>query len=274
MVFGRLAGPQIGRWLRVRWQQGAGMCLLALAAAVGLKGFFSQAGASELEWILAPSCALAAGLGGIELLHEPGAGYISHAQHMVVGPACAGVNFLVVAILSIFFASQADFAGSRRKLAWLCASVLIAFAATVLTNGLRIVLAARLYDLDIYAGWLTKARMHRLLGVTLYSAALLAVCRVAEACSAHGHPGGGLVPRPRSRHAQLAPFYWYAGVAVGIPLANRAALTGSDRFLEHALLVLGVSFAMAGISLLPGALADRLQSRGQRPPGRVGSTPR
>jgi len=68
----------------------------ALVVALALKDFYSRAGATDLLWILAPSAWLARFVGSIDLVYEQGAGYISHAHHMVVGPACAGVNFLII----------------------------------------------------------------------------------------------------------------------------------------------------------------------------------
>ncbi len=68
----------------------------ALCLAVGVKAFYSRAGADDLLWVLAPSAWLARLVGGVDLVYEPGAGFISHAHRLVVGPACAGVNFFQV----------------------------------------------------------------------------------------------------------------------------------------------------------------------------------
>src|SRR5262249_14584704 len=59
------------------------LSLSALAIAYALKAFYSRAGADELLWILAPSAWLARFVGGIDLVYEQGAGYISHAHHLV-----------------------------------------------------------------------------------------------------------------------------------------------------------------------------------------------
>src|SRR5262249_47571267 len=79
--------------------------LITGAAAVGLpygvKAFYSHAGADELLWVLAPSAWLARVVGGVDLVYEQGAGFISHAHRLVVGPACAGVNFLIICFLCL-----------------------------------------------------------------------------------------------------------------------------------------------------------------------------
>ena len=213
--------------------------LLTLTAAFGLKLVYSRAGAAELEWVLGPSCWLAQHLGGLALAHEAGAGWISHESRMVVGPACAGVNFLIVAWLALFFSTPA----ARRGLAWCAISLIAAYAATLGTNAVRIVLAARLYELPVYAGWLTPGRLHRVLGIVLYCSALFASCRLA------------------GTRAKLAPFYWYAGVVLGVPLLNRAFLRDPGRFAEHAAVTVGV-----GLSVwLVFRLLDRLSWQSERP---------
>ncbi|HKP56294.1 MAG TPA: exosortase K [Polyangiales bacterium] len=208
---------------------------LTLTAAFGLKLAYSRAGAAELEWVLGPSCWLARQLGGLELTHEVGAGWITHRPRMVVGPACAGVNFLVVSWLALFFS-----AGRRRGLGWCVGSLLLAYVATLGTNALRIVLAARLYELPLYAGWLTPARLHRLLGVVLYCSVLFGLCRVG------------------SGRTRLAPLYWYAGVMIGVPLLNRSFLRDPAQFAEHTAMTLGVGLALLLAFRLIGRFVDRL----------------
>ena len=66
--------------------------------------------------------------GGIDLVYEQGAGFISHTHHLVVGPACAGMNFLVICFLCLYFSFSRHFSS---KVRWLSYSLLISFAATV-----------------------------------------------------------------------------------------------------------------------------------------------
>src|SRR5204862_2511424 len=146
---------------------------LAFLLALGVKAFYSRAGASELAFILAPSCWLAAHLGRIDLVAEQGAGYISHAHRMVAGPACAGVNFLVISFVAVILSRRT--AGVRDGIRGLLIAIVAAYAATILTNGLRIILAAHLFQLG-GAGWLTPERIHRLAGVVIYCVAGVTLC--------------------------------------------------------------------------------------------------
>ena len=212
---------------------------LALLLALGVKAFYSRAGASQLAFILAPSCWLAAHLGGLDLVAEQGAGYISHAHRMVVGPACAGVNFLIISFLAVFLSRR--MAGVRDGIRGLLIAIAAAYVATILTNGLRIILAAHLFQLG-GAGWFTPERIHRLAGVLIYCVAVVALCRTLT-------PGGGSL---------IVPLACYVGVAIGLPLLNGA---GRNRlFVEHALVVTAVSLLVLA-AVRAAAARRRIASR-------------
>lgn len=246
--------------LRAWWARGGWVCLLALGLALTLKARYRHADVDALRWVLAPSCWLAARIGQFELVWREGSGFISHETRMVVGVACAGVNFMVVALLALFFATGVAWQGARARLGWLAASMGLAYVGTLASNALRIALAGRLYQLAIYGGLVTKARVHLLLGVVLYCAALLALCALGARIARGRAPWSGTGMRPaRTLHARLAPIYWYAGVVLGIPLLGGAAQAGAG-FWQYALLVLAVSAAFALFMQLAAALRDRLQS--------------
>lgn len=244
--------------LRARWRSGAvaGWLLLLVFA---IKRAYSTAGADALGWVLVPSCWLATHAGGVSLAYEPGAGFISHTPRMVVGPACAGVNFLVVAWLALYFCAQARFASMRRKLVWLAVCGASAYLATIATNGVRIILAAHLFNADIYGGAVTKARVHLLLGVVLYCGTLLLACEVIERRLSRART----LTRTRAAafRTRCAPLLWYLGVVLLVPLLRRAWAADPRRFAEHAALTFGVTCAVAGCGWLFGMLLDRLQSR-------------
>jgi len=202
---------------------------LAFLLALGVKAFYSHAGASELAFILAPSCWIAAHLGGIDLVAEDGAGYISLAHRMVVGPACAGVNFLIIAFLAVLLSRR--MAGVRDGIRGLLIAIVAAYAATILTNGLRIILAAHLFQLG-GIGWLTPERIHRLAGVVIYCVAVVTLCRALT-------PGHGSL---------VLPLACYVGVAVALPLLNGAAR--NRLFVEHALVVTATSLLVLVVARL------------------------
>lgn len=249
------AGTRSGAGIR-EWVRSGGLSsVFMLVTAFGLKLAYSKAGTNDLEWVLGPSCLLAR-LGGIPLAKEAGAGWISHEPRMVVGAACAGVNFLVVCWLALYFSVQRHCPTHRGKLGLWLVSLLGAYVATISTNGLRIVLAARLYDVDIYTGYFTAARMHRALGVVLYCCTLFGLCRAAELWATRAKPMAA-----GRRHPSLAPFLWYLAVAIGVPLANRAFVRDPRHFVEHTAMTLGLGLAVALAFRVFARLTDRLSSR-------------
>ncbi|MCG5054509.1 MAG: exosortase K [Myxococcales bacterium] len=231
-----------------------GAQLLALVIAYALKAFYSRAGADELLFVLAPSSWLARTLGGVELVHESGAGFISHADRLVVGPACAGLNFFIICFVvlslsfSAAFARRADDrrAWGRRALLWVGISLGISFAATVFTNGVRISLAARLYQAEIYGDLLTRERAHRLLGTVIYYASLLCVLTLVA------HRLSARVPR-------LMPLAGYVGILVLAPLLCRAHR--SPGFWEHGVWVASTAVVL---TTLGWALSRLRWGRGRR----------
>jgi exosortase/archaeosortase family protein len=176
---------------------------------------------------------------------------------MVVGPACAGVNFLIIAFLAVYLSRRltgvafplsrlrervgvrVSFPLSRLRervgvrvrdeIGGLLIAAVVAYLATILTNGLRIILAAHLFQLG-GTGWLTPERLHRLAGVVIYLAALVALCR-------------GLAP---GRRSLVIPLACYVGVGIGVPLLNGAAR--NHLFIEHALVVIGASLLVLAIA--------------------------
>lgn len=215
----------------------------AVAIALGLKAFYSGADTESLLWILGPSAWLAQWLGGIDFTYEQGAGFVSHQHRLIVGPSCAGVNFFVIALLGSYF----SFAGRRPSAArWLAQSVLIAYSATVLANGLRIVVVAHLWNATFYDGVLSHEDMHRLAGASVYYTSLLAVYFVLERWV-------------RARVAISAPLWWYLGVSLGLPLAGRLVGGNPPAFAVHATWVGGVAMLLTLVRALPWTRRNQLQ---------------
>jgi len=242
---------------------GAG-CLVAL----GLKLFYSRAGSDELAWILAPTSVLTELLTGSHFQREARTGWISHSSRMILGPGCAGVNFLIIAFSAFFFSFVGRIKTAAGRCGWLAASLGGAYLLAVVTNALRIIAAIHLHDADIYDGWITPLRVHRAEGTLLYLASLLLAYLAVD--RAFGRPG--TAPARRRTPAPLVPLGWYAAIALGVPLLNRATTGGAaGPFLEHVALVLLVCLSLALVCLAPrigdrgGALADGRGSRSETP---------
>jgi exosortase K len=221
------------------------------AAAYGLKAYFSTANADDLGWLLAPTCWLAGHLGGIAFTDEPGAGFISHSERLVVGPACSGLNFLIICFAALFFSLAHRFEGARRRAAWLVACLAFAYVATILTNATRVIVAARLYHLPPGSGVFTPARLHRLMGTVLYCVSLAGVHRVADRCTDVSSDG---------KASWLPPLACYVGVTLVVPLLHRPSLAGDARFVEHAAFVVGTLVVLGGAVLAARTASARLNT--------------
>ena len=95
-----------------------GWAVAALALAGLLKHHYSHASAEDLRWILQPTTFLTSCLVSGEFAFQPGEGYLSREHSVLISPACAGVNFLVVALLSLVLGFSGRFVTWRQRSAW------------------------------------------------------------------------------------------------------------------------------------------------------------
>ena len=231
--------------------QNAIFYLLALMLAIGLKYHYSRAGSDELIWILGPTAKLVEHIGGIPFESEAGAGFVNHKLRVIIAPACAGVNFLIIAFCTAVFSGLHYFKRIRSKIAWLTISALSAYLMTIAVNALRILLSIYFYNADIYSGWLTAQRVHRLEGVVIYFFFLCLFYRImmkaahqylramANKRSIGAQRNLTLSGDNRRAGAGLIPLFWYALITLGIPLINAAYNKDGLRFIEHGGMIIG-----------------------------------
>jgi len=242
------------------------MPLFALDVAAGmtaycLKAFYSGANADQLRWVLGPTCWLAGRLGGMTFTDEAGAGFISHAQHLVVGPACSGLNFLIACFAALFFSFAHRWRRIVARAAWLPGSLAVAWLATIATNALRVSLAASLYQADIYGDLLTPERAHRLLGTLLYCGALVALHGLVRRQFEGRAAKAGAAQGWRAWLSLGAPFACYLGLVIIVPLARLRPGALDARMMEHTATVAATALALAGLGVIANRLGDRLQSK-------------
>lgn len=215
-----------------------GICLLVAVIAYSFKLYYSRADIEWLRWIIGPTAMLAGGLGAGGFVWETGAGYTSVANHAVIAPVCAGVNFMIAAFCMLFFQGFLRLRRNGVLLLWLCFALLVAYILTLHVNALRIVISLYLYGADWYGGWLTPERMHRFWGILLYSSSLFVIYSLGEKLVTS--PGTKKTQCSR-RYPGLIPLSCYLFFAVAVPLFNHPVNLKNSAVMEHYVTVICLS---------------------------------
>ena len=158
----------------------AAVAAVAIAAAWAAKTFYSGAGFDALRWILTPTVRLVTWVAGVSFELEPHHGYLSRDQLFLVAPACAGVNFMIVAFVSLCVGLAPACPRTGARVSLVLGSAAAAYAATVLANATRLVISMRLHEVRAAFGPLTPSRLHCAVGVADYVLFLLALFALAE----------------------------------------------------------------------------------------------
>jgi exosortase K len=190
-----------------------------MLAAYGLKLAYSRASAGDLAWILGPTARAVGWLRGETLSFNP-AGWVGPGY--VIAPACAGVNFMILALTVSVLGFSHRLHSWPARLAWWFASLGGAYVLTLATNTLRIVAAVELYRLGPVAG-LDAGQLHRLLGTVIYLGALLAL-----------YTGLDRVFLGKGISAGILVVGLYLGMTLVVPLLNGHP---GGQFAEHAMMV-------------------------------------
>lgn len=240
---------------------------VGLTAMLGLKFYYSVAVANDLRWILGPIARLVELLAGIQFQWDSHAGFVSHSREVVIAPACAGINFLIICFSTLYFTFLVRLNGAAAKCGWFCICAAAAYLISLCGNTVRILISLYLYGAAIYAGWVTPERVHCLAGTVIYVSILLVTFLAAERFLGRSRRpevhdlltencGGGYFPTVY--YLFPIPFIWYLLVTVFAPLLNGALGKSDSRFVEHAALVLSICLV---ISALPVSIAAILKKR-------------
>jgi exosortase K len=167
---------------------------VVLLAALALKRRFGTASAEELDWLLAPTTFLVEVVTGQQFVHEARIGFVSEELPIMIAPACAGLNFFVIAVLTLSFGFLPKLQSWRGKASWLAASPLVAYAATLFANTVRIASAIAFHGIGFRIPMLTAAEVHRALGVVIYLPSAWILYTLTEACLRYVRATPVLVP--------------------------------------------------------------------------------
>ena len=200
------------------------------AVAYALKAVFSRASADDLGWILAPTARLVGALRGERLVAGP-AGWGPPDGSYLIAPACAGVNFMILAFVVSVLGFSHSFRTPRGRLFFGLGALGGAWAITLGVNTVRILAAIELYRREPPAGW-TAEELHRLLGVVVYLGALSGLFAALDRLTAKRQtsaktPAAALLLVPGA----------YLGMTLGVPLWTGGFREQGDRFTRHAIMV-------------------------------------
>ena len=235
---------------------------MGLLLAFGLKYYYSRAGSDDLGWILGPTAGLVEFFSGIRFENEANTGFVSLGYRIIIAPSCAGINFLIVAFCMALFSGIHAAKPFWAKLSWLTASFVSAYCLTIGVNVLRIIVSIYSYKANIYYGWITPQRVHRLEGVVIYFFFLcLFYMIIIKGVHRITRKTGGTKKigtknncgQPHYFHwvwAGLIPLFWYSLVTVGVPLLNGALQVNAAHFTEHSGMVLSASMAVLVVVFL------------------------
>ncbi len=147
----------------------------ALGAAAWLKLYYHGADFDHLRWLIDPSAHAAGALAAATFELEAHHGWLAREARFEIVPACAGMNFLIIAFLSVVAAGLHRTRSLGAGVALLAAAFAAASVTTVLANAVRIAIALRMHEAALAIGPLTPDRLHRAEGVIVFFGFLLAL---------------------------------------------------------------------------------------------------
>lgn len=234
-------------------KQNAVFYLAAILMALALKQYYSQASAEDLDWILKPTAGLVSLINGDKFSFEAGTGYVCNTQKVIIAPACAGINFMLMAFGMSVFAGMHHMQRRRHRFVWLISSLLASYGLTLVVNALRIMVSIHTFQADIFSGSLTWGWVHRLEGVVIYfffQYLFYSMIRKFIKRYTLSEPGRKPVLRVArlKRRVEirktvitgLTPCAWYLAVTLVVPFLNSAPRKIGGQYYDHAAMVLSL----------------------------------
>ncbi len=227
--------------------------LAAILIALALKQHYSQADAGDLKWILNPTASLVSLITGDKFSFQAGTGYVCDTQRIIIAPACAGVNFMLMAFGMSVFTGMHHMERCHHRLLWLAGSLAVSYGVTLMVNTLRIIVSIHTFHANIFSGGFTWQWVHRLEGIVIYfffQYLFYSMIRGVIEQFTEKKPGRKTVLHTSGSNrnvyirkrifAGLTPCAWYLAVTLAVPFLNGAPAKTGGRFYEHAAMVLGL----------------------------------
>ncbi|MBU3947156.1 MAG: exosortase K [Proteobacteria bacterium] len=222
---------------------------IALVIAFGLKYHYSHADANDLVWILAPTAGLVEMVLPVDFELEKDQGFICRKHSIVIAPACAGVNFMIISFCMIAFYGTHCLYNNKEKFLWFFFSLTGSYVITLVINAFRIILSIYLYESRINIGWFTPSRIHLTAGIFIYVSCLygayfavqliLRKYQLKAVKKKTEQAKTSLQPFAEYRALNiLIPMIWYWLITLGVPFLNGGFKKSGNLFWEHAATVM------------------------------------
>ena len=158
---------------------------VALALVVAGKTYYRHATADELAWLLAPTAVCVSAATDTHFIRERGVGWIDRDATFEIVPECAGLHFLLCALLVLVVAALPAMTSWPAAARQLGIALAAAYAVTIVVNTTRIAIAIRMHQRAIAAsaagpGMIGGADLHRFEGTVVYLGALCALYAMAR----------------------------------------------------------------------------------------------
>ena len=203
-----------------------------------LKYHYSIAMVTDLQWMLQPLADVLGMLTGYEFHRDRNGEWISITANVRLVQACAGINFMLMSLLSYAWVFRPDNSEESTSWTWLGSQLLLlvavvvaAWATALLANTLRIITAMWLQSDDglLQATGINGADIHRLIGLSIYLPLLSLQMLLAN--------------RDSRRQVLVIPATLYLLLMVIVPLVTGNAMRQPGLFIEH-LWQLGAAMAL------------------------------
>lgn len=226
----------VEQWRNLRatlvwWSLVAGM-------AAALKGYFSAAAASELEWILRPVSWLLRLVAGWNFEQNELGEWYSLDAGIILVKACAGINFMILSFAAWCWIARPLERSSWRQVAFewpvlLGSSLVFAWGTALAVNTIRVL--AIVHWQPALEQWLPADEAHRLLGLTLYITALNLQLLLFD--------------RRRWQRTVLITCGLYAVLMLVVPLLTGNAAANPALYFRHLLTSMAVLLPLSVLAL-------------------------
>ena len=163
--------------------------VVALLIAWSLKRHYSDARADDLRWILTPTAGLVGAISGVSFTWQPGEGYFSRERLFLIEKACAGVNFMIAALVMLvcaLFHRARSLAAVPQVLG---ISLAAAYIGAVVVNSVRITIAMWLAAHPHVLSAFTPSEVHRVEGIVVYFSGLATLFEISQRLDRHAPVG-------------------------------------------------------------------------------------